>query len=338
MRTHKLAGFSSQTDGPRKRLGVSSVTSLILLIVFPSVLSNYNAQDGMDLRESSSGSCNLGFWKGFHEKLASLEADALIHPQDANAHYQYGKLCLRGLRTANGARDAFQKAISLRPDFAEAYNGLGWAYFDLWGMRAALGGSPPIPDVQHAIEAFELAIDRKPDYADAYLGLGCAYVWMGRPEKALIHLQRVIELDPNRGEAWDLISGAYEALAQYEEAIGARLQNMLSVSDKNRETALDCDHYLPEPHLGIYLHLIELGRLYEKTKRYDAAIQTYEHAIERNPGEPQGYHHLGLAYFAKGDKASALFQYGRLQGICLHADAEGACEHFAEDLINRIYE
>ncbi len=338
MRTLRFTGFSGQTDGARKRRRVSVGMSSILLVLFPPILSNHSAQDNVDRRVSTPLPRYVSFWNGFHERAASLEVYANLHPEDANAHYQYGEICLKGLHTAGSARVAFKRAISLKPDFAEAHNGLGWAYFDLWGTSAAFCLPPPMPDVRHAIEAFELAIACRSDYSDPYLGLGCAYMWMADYSKALGYLKRVIELDPNNGDAWDMLSRTYEELTDYDDAIGARLQTTLFVSDKKMETAIECDHRFPPRHLADYLDLMELGRLYEKTQQYHAAIQVYEQAVLRNPDEPQAYHHLGLAYSAKGDKASALTQYRILQAMCLHADPETACEHFAEDLIDRIRE
>ena len=333
MRSHRLGGRSATTNQHRKSRNVSSIIPLLLLVVF----STYNALDGIARPNVDSVPRDLDFWKGFQEKLDSLETYARLHPEEASAQYRYGRLCLKGLRTAGSARDAFRKAIALKTDFAEAHNGLGWAYLDLWGMRAALSRATPRADLEQAAEAFKLAIELKSGYSDAYLGLGCAYMQMSLNAKALECLQRVIELDPNNAEGWHLLSGTYEALAQYQEAINANLPHMLFSVDESTPTAISCRHYLPEEHFhDDYLDLIRLGSLYEKAGQYDAAIQVYNQALKRNPDEPQGYHHLGLAYFAKGDKGSALAQYYILQNICWNTDPENACDHFAEDLINRL--
>lgn len=306
------------------------------LIAFPPLFPHHNAQEGIDPQEPELVSRHLAFWNGFQEELDSLEAYAFKHPEDAGAHYRYGMLCLKGLHTADNAKDAFKKAISLKRDFAEAYNGLGWAYFDLWGIGAALMRSIPKDDVRRAERAFRRAIELKSEYSDAYLGLGCADMLMGRYANALKYLQRVVALDTNNDEAWDMLSQTYEASAQYEKAIDARLQNMRFRSETSTETAITCNHHLTGHNRDGYFDLINLGRLYEKAKQHNDAIQVYEQAVERKPDEPEGYHHLSLAYFAKGDKESAFVQLGILQSICERA--EKACDHYAEDLLQRIHE
>jgi Flp pilus assembly protein TadD len=56
------------------------------------------------------------------------------------------------------------QAISLRPDYAEAYNELGYAYRKL--KRS-----------QEAISAYRRAISLKTDYSSAYFGLGDVYFY-----------------------------------------------------------------------------------------------------------------------------------------------------------------
>lgn len=336
MKANRLGSHSRQNR--RKRTRVFLVVPLMSLIAFPPLFPHHNVKERIDPQEPELVSRHLAFWNGFQEKLDNLGAYAFQHPEDAGAQYRYGMLCLKGLHTADKAKDAFKKAISLKRDFAEAYNGLGWAYFDLWGIRAALMRSISKDDVRRAERAFWRAIELKSEYSDAYLGLGCVYMLMRHYANALKYLQRVVALDPNNDEAWDMLSQTYEASAQYEKAIDARLQNMRFRSDTSTEIAITCNHHLTGHNRDGYFDLINLGRLYEKAKHYNAAIQVYEQAVERKPDEPEGYHRLGLAYFGKGDKESAFVQLGLLQSICEGTEPEKACDHYAEDLLQRIHE
>ena len=331
--------FSNANAQGKGRSIAFCVCSLLLILTSPS--SNRGPKDDSALsmvHQSSSDISQKDFWQGFHERLSALEEYATLHPDDARAHYEYGILCLKGLHTATKAKEAFQKALSLEPDFVEAYNGLGWAYLDAWGMRSTLLVRASPADLEQAVGYFELAIKLKPDYADSYLGLGCAYRQMGIQAKALSCLQRLIQLTPDDAAAWDQLSRTHEALAQYEEAIEARLQHMRFASEENNETAITCHYYLPVRGSDDYLDLIDLGRLYEKTGQYDKAIDAYKNATKKKTDEPLAYHHLGVAYFGKGDKESALAQLKILQNICGGADPEKACDHYAEDLFLRLQE
>jgi Flp pilus assembly protein TadD len=65
------------------------------------------------------------------------------------------------------ARAVFERAIALKPDFAEASNGLG----------ALLGQSGNLPG---AIARFQTALDTAPDYPDALNNLGYALLQSNR--------------------------------------------------------------------------------------------------------------------------------------------------------------
>src|SRR5262245_51729587 len=60
----------------------------------------------------------------------------------------------------------FDKAIQLKPDYADAYNNRGEAYLDKG-------------DKERAFADFDKAIQLKPDYADAYNNRGKAYFYKG---------------------------------------------------------------------------------------------------------------------------------------------------------------
>ncbi|MGB2938541.1 MAG: tetratricopeptide repeat protein, partial [Phycisphaerae bacterium] len=85
------------------------------------------------------------------------------------------------------AVEAYQAAIRLKPDFAEAYGGLGAVYI-------------PMCRPAEAVEAFKTAIRLKPDYAEAYYGLGAAYLGLGKRAEALRACEALQRLDPAEAE------------------------------------------------------------------------------------------------------------------------------------------
>ena len=64
------------------------------------------------------------------------------------------------------------RAIEIKPDYAEAYNNRGNAYNGLGNYR-------------QAIEDFNRAIEIKPDYAEAYYNRGNAYNSLGNYRQAI---------------------------------------------------------------------------------------------------------------------------------------------------------
>lgn len=80
---------------------------------------------------------------------------------------------------------AFTRAVELRPTYAEAWNGLGYALRN---------------DGKYAqsLEAYGEALRLRPDYPEALEYLGEAYVKMGRLADARRVLERLKSLDPGR--------------------------------------------------------------------------------------------------------------------------------------------
>ena len=107
-------------------------------------------------------------------------------PAAASAESEYN----RGLRARTGkdwptAVDAFRRAVGLRADFPEAWNGLGYALRNL--------GRYP-----ESLEAYDKALRLRPNFPEALEDLGEAYVKMGRLSEARRVLDRLRPLDAGR--------------------------------------------------------------------------------------------------------------------------------------------
>ena len=83
------------------------------------------------------------------------------------------------------AEAAFGRALEMKADYAEAWNGLGYALRNQGKYPASL-------------KAYDEALRLKPDYPDALEYLGEAYVKMGRIEDARRVLERLRPLDGER--------------------------------------------------------------------------------------------------------------------------------------------
>jgi tetratricopeptide (TPR) repeat protein len=107
-------------------------------------------------------------------------------PAEANAASEYN----RGVR-ARVAKDwptavaAFRKAVDLRPDFAEAWNELGFALRNV--------GRYP-----ESLTAYDNALRLRPNFPEALEYLGEAYVKLGRLDDARRVLDRLRPLDRAR--------------------------------------------------------------------------------------------------------------------------------------------
>jgi len=98
----------------------------------------------------------------------------------------------RGLRARtakdwNGAVRAFRRAVELKPAYAEAWNGLGYA------LRQQ--GKPA-----DSLKAYDEALRLRPNFPEALEYVGEAYVALGRLDDARRVLDRLRPLDAGRAQ------------------------------------------------------------------------------------------------------------------------------------------
>ena len=91
----------------------------------------------------------------------------------------------RAAKDYKSAAAAFRRAVELRPTYAEAWNGLGYA------LRQQ--GQYP-----ESLQAYDEALRLRPDFPKALEYLGEAYVKLGRLDDARRTLERLKPLDPGR--------------------------------------------------------------------------------------------------------------------------------------------
>ena len=104
-------------------------------------------------------------------------------PAEASASTEYDRgVRARGVENWPVAEDAFRRAIAFQPDFADAWNELGFA------LRH-LGRYP------ESVQAYDEALRLRPEFPEALEYLGEAYVKLGRLDDARRVLDRLRALD-----------------------------------------------------------------------------------------------------------------------------------------------
>lgn len=130
---------------------------------------------------------------GQYSKAEALYNDIIKrHPSNYEPLFELGGLYLQMAETlareeARALRlkavESCIKSADLNPNYSEAYYCLGTAYAQL--MQAP-----------KAVSAFKKAVEKDPYFAHAHLSLGILLLGADRP-KALYHLKRAIDLDPD---------------------------------------------------------------------------------------------------------------------------------------------
>ncbi len=203
------------------------------------------------------------------------------HTDNLEAYDYY----LRGLEYASSyskegnaqARQLWEKAVALDPEYAEAYAWLGRTYQWEWGYRWSA-------DPQTLKQAFEL--ERKALALDdslpmAHSKLGQFYALQQKYDQAIAEAEQAIALDPNNAESYFFQASVLNMLGRPGEALGPLAQAMRLNP-----------HYPP-------MYLSELGKAYYGVGRHAEAITTLKEAKKRSPSFGDVHLILALSYLGQ---------------------------------------
>jgi tetratricopeptide (TPR) repeat protein len=186
-------------------------------------------------------------WKAAAQYRASTQLDA-TYPEPYKA---LGDLFLAAPRRVfDQAVEAYNKAIELRPYYAEAYVGLGDA-------RAAKG------EVDAAVAAYTKALVYNPINPRVHMSLGkIYYTEKGLYYESVSAYKKAIELDPNSVEARMGLGEVYEDKGLYKEAI-EEYRRVIELDSKHTgamyNLALVYEHVDPRESINLWERYIALA-------------------------------------------------------------------------------
>jgi Tfp pilus assembly protein PilF len=159
---------------------------------------------------------------------------------NASILYRLGGLLVRtGQR--DKARDAYERALAVQPDLAEASNDLGTLLAEKGDLpaaivrfRAALAAAPEYPDALNnlgyallltgregeARELYERALKLQPDFPEALNNLGLILGRQGDLDSAYRYFSQALKSRPGYGEAVDNVALVLVNRGQSDQAIG----------------------------------------------------------------------------------------------------------------------
>ena len=154
-----------------------------------------------------------------------------------------------GLKNYEAATITYNKAIALKPDFAEAHHNRGIFLSNIGKYK-------------EAIAIYNKAIALKPDFTEVHINLGNTLKLLGKHKEAIISYCKAVEFNPNNAEAYNNLGVAFNKLSKHDQAI----------SCYNKAIELKPDFS------GAYNNL---GEVFRKLGRYEEAIVQFN--IANNP-------------------------------------------------------
>jgi adenylate cyclase len=241
-------------------------------------------------------------------KITSKEQNRLAQRATNNLQaydlFQEGqKISLvRTKETEEQARELYQKAIELDPNYGRAYGALAIILASNFQMGR---GEAPIETLDHALVLAIKAVALDDSTPQTYWALSFVHLMRKEFDKAEKAVVQAINIAPNYADGYGLLALIKLYLGQPEQAIEINAKGM-------RLNPYYTFHYL-----------YTLGSAYYMLGDYDAAITTLEKAHERNVNAVQVKLLLAASYVKVGRQDDAEWMAQQLQMLSPAATIKG---------------
>ena len=175
----------------------------------------------------------------------------------------------RELKRDNESLQAYDKAVVLNPNLAEAWLARANAFTDL-------------KQYEEASASYDKALSLKPNLAEAWLGRGHALTGLKRYNEASVSYDKTLALKPDLAEAWLARGDSFNFDRKYDEAFAAY------------DRALSTKPDLAEAWLG-------RGNVFKALERYDEAVAAYDKAQAIKPDLAEAQCNQALIRLVRGD-------------------------------------
>ena len=251
--------------------------------------------------------------KGFYREVADLLGDLLVH-NDAKSRFDqllflFGDVSQK-LGQISDASICFQKAIELKPEYADYHNFYGHSLLKL-------------NKTVQAIKAFQKAIGLSVYYADAHYNLGLAYIQShykrknyllskNFPDSAIQSFNKAVELNPSYYISSYITARNYLDQKEWGKAYLYYLNARNKVNFQSEEN----------PIFNFRIALLKNKNLsIKEISNYINKIEKYE---KRHPQYPDLLNEKGIVYFFLSKSLSELSSNHFRQALTLNNSYEKA--------------
>jgi tetratricopeptide (TPR) repeat protein len=206
------------------------------------------------------GAANAGL-RNYDAAKESYEEAIKIKPDFADAYYNLGD-ANQELKNHQAAINCYKESLKYRPSFFEAYNNMGLAFYDqdAWG---------------EAIECFQNSLKINPAFAESFNNMGLSYYRQGQLDKASLAYSSALDIRSDFAEASSNLGDILRSKGKLDAAI------------KNFKKALENRPAFAEAYNGMGSVLSQKGFIPE-------AIACFRKAIKIQPNFAMAYNYLSL--------------------------------------------
>ena len=231
--------------------------------------------------------------------VTAFEKVISLNPNYAEGYSNLGN-ALKDQGKLKKAIEAHKKSISLKPDYAEAYCNMG-------NTLVKQG------NLDEAVEAFNKSILLKPDYIEAYNNMGNILKELDKLEEAIIAFEKVISLNPNYAEAYNNMGATLQEQGKLDE----------SLKVLKKSVSLKPDYAEAYSNIGVTL---------QEQFKLDEAIVAYKKSIFFQPNVAETYSNMGRVLQDQGNLEDSINAFNK--SILLKPDYAEAHQNLSFALLN----
>ena len=249
---------------------------------------------------------------GNNEIAVELISKAISVNPSSQMFFNLG-IALRSQGKLDTAIDSYRKALSLKPDYAEAHSNLGVALQEQGKLEEALEScqralllKPGFANahfnlanvlkdqgkLEAATDSYRKALSFKPDFADACHNLGIALQDQGKLDEAIEIYRKTISIIPDSTNAYHGLGNALKDQGRFDEAVDS-YRKALALKPEYAEA------------------LINIGNILKDQGKLDEAIEIYHKALLIKPECVEANINLGNVFFDQGRLSVGLAYYSK---------------------------
>ena len=244
--------------------------------------------------------------------LACYDRALAIKPDFAEVHNNRGN-ALNRLGQHDEAIASFRRALQIKPGYAEAHNNLGVALYDAGR-------------VDEAVTSYRQALKIRPAYAEAHNNLGNALADLGQSDAALASFDKALQSNPNysqahnnKGDTLRSVGRAGEAIPCFEKAIQLRPDYAeaysglgATLNDQGlHKQAIENLRQAIQLKPGLAVSHCNLGNALSDLGLHDEAQASYRNALKVKPDFAEVHSNLGNSLCEFGRYEEAIASYTR---------------------------
>ncbi len=188
------------------------------------------------------------------------------------------------------ARELYEQAIAIDPDYAEPYAGLAETYVQDWFMGTE-------PNLDRAFELARRATERDPTLPLVHEALSTVQVFRKQHAEAIATARRWVELEPSNADAYATLAGAMHWSGENEQVIALI------------EKAMRLNPFYP----FFYPHYIGMANM--AMRRFDEAVVAFKRGMDLNPEALWPHVYLAACHGHLGEIAQAKVQLAEVLRI-----------------------